>query len=438
MLPIAGKDEQKSTTYAAIVDGKLVVTGNKDFKEEEVNRNTENTLNALANTLDTQKIAERKRLAELFAKNAFEQVHKLSDEMKLEEGSAGKVVLHAVVAGLTAKLGGDNFAAGSMAGAVNEIMNGAISRYEKAHPGKGLTPAEHQWISAAVGAIVNSATGSTIQTGMADAVYATKWNYQLEDRFKDYNEKAEKARKDGDTEKAEYYDLKNQCENDLSEKALNDYIKNTLANIDATDNSPKELKIVGIGTDGKNYRAVINVSDEVIKEISKQASEKADSLCGKDFEEYLSKKQKGELSDSSVYNGNQGLGLSIELNIIAGKIDSNIDLVNTSLKKNGYKSIKYTKGVAGKVLTAMAFYDDYHKYSGVNLCLAWSIDGGVTYGVGKIAAVATGAVAAGITGNPFLGMGVTAGAGFISDGLSNVLKDWLLVQDHKEIKQTNK
>ena len=53
MLPIAGKDEQKSTTYAAIVDGKLVVTGNKDFKEEDVNRNTENTLNALANTLDT-------------------------------------------------------------------------------------------------------------------------------------------------------------------------------------------------------------------------------------------------------------------------------------------------------------------------------------------------------------------------------------------------
>ncbi|MGE4588970.1 MAG: hypothetical protein AB7E34_05285 [Acidaminococcaceae bacterium] len=41
-----------------------------------------------------------------------------------------------------------------MAGAINEIMNGEISRYEKAHK-KGLTPAEHQWLSAAVGAIVN-------------------------------------------------------------------------------------------------------------------------------------------------------------------------------------------------------------------------------------------------------------------------------------------
>ncbi|MGE4588972.1 MAG: hypothetical protein AB7E34_05295 [Acidaminococcaceae bacterium] len=132
-------------------------------------------MNALANTLDTQKIAERKKLAELFAKNAFEQVHRLSDEMKLEEGSVGKVLLHAVVAGITAKLGGDNFAAGSMAGAVNEIMNGEISRYEKAH-NKGLTPAEHQWLSAAVGAIVNSATGSTIQTGAGVAVYGTKWN----------------------------------------------------------------------------------------------------------------------------------------------------------------------------------------------------------------------------------------------------------------------
>ena len=86
-----------------------------------------------------------------------------------------------------------------MTGAAGEIMNGAISRYEKAHPGKGLTPAEHQWISAALGAIVNSATGSTIQTGMADAVYATKWNYlsdyQHRQMLKEMEGKSEEEKK---------------------------------------------------------------------------------------------------------------------------------------------------------------------------------------------------------------------------------------------------
>ncbi|MDU4576963.1 MAG: hemagglutinin repeat-containing protein, partial [Negativicoccus succinicivorans] len=176
-IPIATKGKNnKSTTYAAIVDGKLVITGDKDFNVDEVNRNTQNTLNALENTLDLQDIQEKKRLSELFAKHANEAVHKISDANGWKEGSTEKAILHAVVGGITAKLGGDHFAAGASSGAVNEVVNGVIAEY-----GDKITPDMHQWLSAMVGVIVNNAIGQTLQTGAAEAVYGTKWNLYYKD-----------------------------------------------------------------------------------------------------------------------------------------------------------------------------------------------------------------------------------------------------------------
>ena len=182
-IPIASNGSRTSTTYAAIVDGKLHITGDKDFNTDDVNRNTQDTLNALENTLDLQAIEEKKRISELFAKHANEAVHKISDANGWQDGSAEKVLLHAVVGGITAKIGGDNYAAGAWGGAVNEVINGEIAKYEATH-GK-IDPALHQWLSATVGVIVAHATGQTLQTGAAEAVYGTKWNYNLED-FKKY------------------------------------------------------------------------------------------------------------------------------------------------------------------------------------------------------------------------------------------------------------
>lgn len=98
-------------------------------------------------------------------------VHKISDVNGWKEGSTEKAILHAVVGGITAKLGGDHFAAGASSGAVNEVVNGVIAEY-----GEKITPDMHQWLSAMVGVIVNNAIGQTLQTGAAEAVYGTKWN----------------------------------------------------------------------------------------------------------------------------------------------------------------------------------------------------------------------------------------------------------------------
>ena len=375
MLPIAGKDQQKSTTYAAIVDGKLVVTGNKNFKEEDVNRNTENTLNALANTLDTQKIAERKKLAELFAKNAFEQVHRLSDEMKLEEGSAGKVLLHAVVAGITAKLGGDSFYAGSMAGAINEIMNGEISRYEKAH-NKGLTPAEHQWLSAAVGAIVNSATGSTIQTGMADAVYATKWNYlsyyQREQMLKELEGKSEEEKEEIIKK---YEDLNDsQGEEWLSRQGQGSYL----------DIKTNALVIIGE-----------KEADTIMQGIEEKGW--GSTECGKSF----------------VMNLTTTLG-DLPYAMVAEMYDG---------KKVLIKGLRFS-GPNQVIGTAYSFYEDTKKYSGKDLVKAGVIDI-VAAGTGVAAGAAISIVGAPV----ILTIGGTVVAGVIVDKASDYAKNIVINND---------
>ncbi len=53
---------------------------------------------------DKKKIEERQELARLFAKNAFEEVHRLSDKYDWKDGSAQKVALHAAIGEIAAQL----------------------------------------------------------------------------------------------------------------------------------------------------------------------------------------------------------------------------------------------------------------------------------------------------------------------------------------------
>ncbi len=180
MIPISIDKNKKSITYAGIQKGKLIIKGNQNYSVDKVNRNTQDTLNALESTLDLKDIEEKKRLSELFAKYANGYIHDISKEKGWKEGSEEKVILHTIIGGITAKIGNGNYQAGALSGAVNELMNGAIAKYE-AKTGKPIDPATHQWLSAAVGAIVNQAAGMSMQTGAAEAVYGTKWNLQAKD-----------------------------------------------------------------------------------------------------------------------------------------------------------------------------------------------------------------------------------------------------------------
>ncbi len=169
-LGVGSKGKTSSTTQSAISDGILTVDG-KEIDTKTINTNTENTLHQLNKIFDKKKIEERQELARLFAKNAFEEVHRLSDKYHWKEGSAQKVALHAAIGEIAAQLAGNPNGSGAVAAGINELaIKKIIDRVGKEHPDQA------QLISATLGMIVNEAINKPGNSGAAVSSYGTKWN----------------------------------------------------------------------------------------------------------------------------------------------------------------------------------------------------------------------------------------------------------------------
>ena len=119
-IGVGSKGKASSTTQSAISDGILTVDG-KEIDTKTINTNTENTLHQLDKIFDKKKIEERQELARLFAKNAFEEVHRLSDKYDWKDGSAQKVALHAAIGEIAAQLAGNPNGSGAVAAGINEL-----------------------------------------------------------------------------------------------------------------------------------------------------------------------------------------------------------------------------------------------------------------------------------------------------------------------------
>ena len=117
---VGSKGKANSITQSAISEGILIVDG-KEIDTKTINTNTENTLHKLDKIFDKKKIEERQELARLFAKNAFEEVHRLSDKYDWKDGSAQKVALHAAIGEIAAQLAGKPNGSGVVAAGINEL-----------------------------------------------------------------------------------------------------------------------------------------------------------------------------------------------------------------------------------------------------------------------------------------------------------------------------
>ena len=117
---VGSKGKANSIIQSAISDGILTVDG-KEIDTKTINTNTENTLHQLDKIFDKKKIEERQELARLFAKNAFEEVHRLSDKYDWKDGSAQKVALHAAIGEIAAQLAGNPNGSGAVAAGINEL-----------------------------------------------------------------------------------------------------------------------------------------------------------------------------------------------------------------------------------------------------------------------------------------------------------------------------
>ena len=169
-LGVGSKGKASSTTQSAISDGILTVDG-KEIDTKTINTNTENTLHQLDKIFDKKKIEERQELAHLFAKNAFEEVHRLSDKYHWKEGGPEKVALHAAIGEITAQLAGNPNGSGAIAAGINELaINKIIDKIGKEHPD------QIQLLSAVLGGAVNKLANKSTDTGMAVSSLGTKHN----------------------------------------------------------------------------------------------------------------------------------------------------------------------------------------------------------------------------------------------------------------------
>ena len=169
-LGVGSKGKASSTTQSAISDGILTVDG-KEIDTKTINTNTENTLHQLDKIFDKKKIEEHQELARLFAKNAFEEVHRLSDKYDWKDGSAQKVALHAAIGEIAAQLAGNPNGSGAVAAGINELaIKKIIDKVGKDHPDQA------QILSAVLGATVNKVLNKNIDSGASINSFATKYN----------------------------------------------------------------------------------------------------------------------------------------------------------------------------------------------------------------------------------------------------------------------
>ena len=169
-LGVGSKGKTNSTTQSAISDGILTVDS-KEIDTKTINTNTENILHQLDKIFDKKKIEERQELARLFSKNAFEQLHNWQPTTK--DGKVAKSIAHGVVGELAARMAGNAPGSEFKATMSNEMLIREINKVVK------HDPAVAQWLSVAVGGVVNKVGGKSSNSGAATTSYATKWNEGL-------------------------------------------------------------------------------------------------------------------------------------------------------------------------------------------------------------------------------------------------------------------
>ena len=170
-LPVTVGDESSSTTKAAIADGTIEIRDKENQKQDisGLNRDTQNSLNKLGEIFNKKSIEERQELIGLFGEIAYNQIHDMKDLTAVQ-----KTLLHGLVGGIMSKLAGEDMLTGISAAAINKML---IEEIRKAAQDD---PAAMQWISAALGTIVDKAVGGSGKVGGAIASSATKNNDTLD------------------------------------------------------------------------------------------------------------------------------------------------------------------------------------------------------------------------------------------------------------------
>lgn len=178
--PVKGKAD--STTKSAVSEGAITITDKEHQKQDisDLNRDTKNTLNQLEKIFDKDTIRERQELANEFAKLGAEKIGDIAKEKNWSPNDPRRSLLHGLLGGISAKLGGNSILSGAASGATMEGLQPILDTFLK----------DHQEMREDVSSLIGYTTGKLLggdgETGSAVAWNGTKFNWLSHEQYNEY------------------------------------------------------------------------------------------------------------------------------------------------------------------------------------------------------------------------------------------------------------
>ena len=185
--PVKGKAE--SITKSAVSEGAITITDKEHQKQDisDLNRDTKNTLNQLEKIFDKEKVQERQALANEFAKLGAEKIGDIAKEKGWDKNDTRRTLLHGLLGGITAKLGGNNVLSGVMAEGGMESLQPLLDNFLKDHPDM------REEVASIFGYATGKLFGGDGDVGSATAWSGTKFNWLNHEQNDAYREELAKA-----------------------------------------------------------------------------------------------------------------------------------------------------------------------------------------------------------------------------------------------------
>ncbi len=167
------KDSAESTTKSAIEDSTITIT-DKDHQKQDIanlNRDTKNSLNQLQEIFDRSKVEEQQELASKFAELGAKKIGDIANENHWSKDDPRRALLHGLLGGITAELGGNSVLSGAVAAGGMESLQPMVDNFLKDHPDM------REEVAGLFGYAVGTLFGGDGDTGAFAAWNATHFNW---------------------------------------------------------------------------------------------------------------------------------------------------------------------------------------------------------------------------------------------------------------------
>lgn len=145
-------------------------------------------MNQLEKIFDKEKVQEKQELANEFAKLGAEKIGDIAREKGWGKNDPRRVILHGLLGGITAKLGGNHVLYGTMAGASVESLQPVLDKFMKDHPDM------REDAAVILGYATGKLFGGNGDVGAAMAWSGTKFNWLSHEQMDEYSKEMMQAK----------------------------------------------------------------------------------------------------------------------------------------------------------------------------------------------------------------------------------------------------